>query len=87
MFLPSEMTTLPSPETCVQFAYEALKDERDPSLSLAWSSLARAIAISVDITEAARLLATACAYSDNPNEQNLLALRNGVSNWRNINRS
>jgi hypothetical protein len=86
MFLPNESATLPSPETCVHFAYEAIKDGRDPALSLAWSSLARALAISVDITEMTRLLATACSYSDNPNEQNLLALRNGVSNWRNLNR-
>lgn len=84
MFPPNEMKTLPSFDTCVQFAYEALKDERNPNLSLAWSALANMVLTTVDIEEMEELIKLACNYSDSPTESNLLALRNGVSRWRSI---
>jgi hypothetical protein len=82
MFLPSELKTLPSPEACVYFAYAALKDNPHPEISLAWSSLARSITMSVDVTSALRLAESAATYSDSPTEQNLLELRNEVLSWR-----
>jgi len=83
MFLPSELKTLPSPEACVYFAYAALKDNPHPEISLAWSSLARAITMSVDVTTTMKLASAGAMYSDSPTEQNLLELRNAVMEWRN----
>lgn len=82
MFLPDDLKTLPSPEACVYFAYAALKDHQDPNISLAWSSLARSITMSIDVTTTVKLAATAAAYTDTPTEQNLLELRNAVLAWR-----
>ena len=83
MFLPSELKTLPSPEACVYFAYAALKDNPHPEISLAWSSLARSITMSVDVTTTMKLASAGATYSDSPTEQNLLELRNAVMEWRN----
>jgi hypothetical protein len=83
MFLPSELKTLPSPEACVYFAYAALKDNPHPEISLAWSSLARAITMSVDATTTMKLASAGAMYADSPTEQNLLELRNAVAAWRN----
>lgn len=86
MFLPDDLKTLPSPEACVYFSYAALKDDRDPNISLAWSSLARSITMSIDVTTTVKLAALAAAYCDSPTEQNLLELRNAVMAWRNLRR-
>lgn len=84
MFLPDELKTLPSPEACVYFAYAALKDNPHPEVSLAWSSLARAITMSVDVTETMKVASAGAMYADSPTEQNLLELRNAVAAWRNL---
>lgn len=86
MFLPDELKTLPSPEACIYFAYAALKDDRDPSISLAWSSLARSITMSIDATTTVKVAAGAAKYCDSPTEQNLLELRNAIMAWRNLKR-
>lgn len=87
MFLPDDLKTLPSPEACVHFAYAALKDNPHPEVSLAWSSLARSITMSIEVTTTVRLASVAAMYADSPTEQNLLELRNAVMAWRNRQRT
>lgn len=87
MFLPDDLKTLPSPEACVYFAYAALKDDRDPNVSLAWSSLARSITMSIDVTTTMKLASIGAMYADSPTEQNLLELRNAVMAWRTLRRN
>jgi hypothetical protein len=84
MFHQLDLKTFPSFDTCVQFAYEALKDDQNPNLSLAWSALANGVLTIMEIEEMGRVVELACNYSDSPTESNLLALRNGISKWRSV---
>lgn len=74
---------LPTPETCLQIAYDILKDGGDPERALAWATLARAIPGAIDATSTLKVAWAASSYEKAPNEETLGLLKEALADWRN----
>lgn len=76
--------TMPTPETCLRFAYAALKDGKNPELAIAWSTLAKTLAVVISATRTIDVATAANRYLRDESEANKETLRQMVAKWNEL---
>lgn len=76
--------TLPTPETCLRFAYAALKDGKNPDLATAWATLAKTITVAISATRTIDVAMAANRYMLDETEENKDVLRQMLAKWNEL---